>query len=30
MNFIESRPSQLRKFEYGFYVDIEGHMETRG
>ncbi len=28
MTFIESRPSQTRKFEYSFFVDIEGHLET--
>ncbi len=28
MTFIESRPSQTRKFEYSFFVDIEGHVET--
>ncbi len=26
MTFIESRPSLARKFEYKFFVDIEGHM----
>ncbi|MGD2108055.1 MAG: prephenate dehydratase [Phycisphaerae bacterium] len=28
MTFIESRPSPTRKFEYSFFVDIEGHLET--
>ena len=28
MTFIQSRPSRKRKFEYCFFVDIEGHLET--
>ena len=28
MTFIESRPSRARKFEYCFFVDIEGHLDT--
>jgi chorismate mutase/prephenate dehydratase len=28
MTFIESRPSRQKKFEYRFFVDIEGHTET--
>ena len=30
MTFIESRPSRQKKFEYCFFVDIEGHQETAG
>ncbi len=30
MTFIESRPSRQKKFEYRFFVDIEGHAETAG
>lgn len=28
MSFIESRPSRRKKFEYCFFVDIEGHRDT--
>lgn len=28
MTFIESRPSRRKKFDYCFFVDIEGHIET--
>ncbi len=28
MTFIESRPSRLKKFEYSFFVDIEGHCDS--
>ena len=28
MTYIESRPSRERKFEYRFFVDIEGHVAT--
>ena len=28
MTYIESRPSRQKRFEYCFFVDIEGHCET--
>jgi chorismate mutase/prephenate dehydratase len=28
MTYIESRPSRQKKFEYCFFVDIEGHVDT--
>jgi chorismate mutase/prephenate dehydratase len=29
MTRIESRPSQRRKWDYVFFIDVEGHVEDR-
>jgi chorismate mutase/prephenate dehydratase len=30
MNRIESRPSHQAKWEYGFFIDLSGHVEDEG